>query len=199
MIGGGYDTIWRGDSKLASAALKLARHVRTKGRRGGISAELLGLLLELVEFAQGACESPCLRVARMHDLSDPKLENPEMCAESLVMLARNVDAHPWGAFGFVHPKLYLSFLQQLTSPMYKVAICNGANRRKALVLVFARYFIPQCDGCIESCCISVKRYSSIKFAIRQIAFLAHLHKCIVYNNDNIPINQLNLIELQLLK
>ena len=121
MIGGGYDTIWRGDSKLASAALKLARHVRTKGRRGGISAELLGLLLELVEFAQGACESPCLRVARMHDLSDPKLENPEMCAESLVMLARDVDAHPWGAFGFVHPKLYLSFLQQLTSLMYKVA------------------------------------------------------------------------------
>ena len=79
MIGGGCDTIWRGDSKLASAALKLARHVRTKGRRGGILAELLELLLELVEFAQGACESPCLRVARMQVLSDPKLENPDVC------------------------------------------------------------------------------------------------------------------------
>jgi hypothetical protein len=58
--------ILRGDPKLASAALKLARHVHMSGSRGGTDDELLGVVLELIEFAQSACESPLISPVGTH-------------------------------------------------------------------------------------------------------------------------------------
>ena len=108
--------ILRGDSKLASAALKLARLVRTSGLRPGLrSQEHVELALELVEFANSACESPLINPTNSH--SDHNFQDPGKYPESLVMVARDVDAHPWGAFGFVHPNKYLPFLQQLAGDL----------------------------------------------------------------------------------
>ena len=107
--------ILRGDPKLASKALQLARHVRTKGLRGG-SDEHVEQAFELIAFAESACEVPLLLCpANMH--SDRNFQDPRLYVESLVMLARDVDAHPWGAFACVHPATYLPFLQQLAGDL----------------------------------------------------------------------------------
>jgi hypothetical protein len=106
--------ILRGDSELASTALKLARHVRTEGLRRG-SGEQGGQVLKLMKFTESACESPLFCPADMH--SDRNFQDPRQYADSLVLLARDVDAHPWGVFGCVHPAKYLPFLQQLAGDL----------------------------------------------------------------------------------
>jgi hypothetical protein len=108
------NAILRGDSELAATALKLARHVRSTGLRRG-SEEQVGQVLELMKFAESACESPLLCPANTH--SDRNFQDPRWYADSLVLLARDVDAHPWGAFGCVHPAKYLPFLQQLAGDL----------------------------------------------------------------------------------
>jgi hypothetical protein len=68
-----------------------------------------------MKFTESACESPQLCPANMH--SDRNFQDPRQYADSLVLLARDVDAHPWGAFVCVHPAKYLPFLQQLAGDL----------------------------------------------------------------------------------
>ena len=106
--------ILRGDSEVASTALKLARHVRMTGLRGG-SDEQVGQVLKLMKFTESACDWPLLCPANMH--SDRNFQDHRQYADSLVLIARDVDAHPWGAFGCVYPAKYLPFLQQLAGDL----------------------------------------------------------------------------------
>ena len=79
-------------------------------------AEAMALVLKILEYVKESDRHPSL-VSTVTDTScameDEFMTNPMHYAKSMVMLARDVDAQPLGAFSFHAPSLYLPFLQQL--------------------------------------------------------------------------------------
>ena len=85
-------------------------------------AECLALVLKLVEYVE-AKEVSARHLFLVSDVTvdtshtvqedDEFMMKPMHYAKAMVMLARDVDAQPLGAFSFHAPSLYLPFLQQL--------------------------------------------------------------------------------------
>ena len=117
----------KGNSELSKAALRVASKLQGAVLQSGnlsmmtairkhlddiSKAEANALVLELLEFVEES--------ARDHAVTDMScivedefMTNPMHYAKSMVILARDVDAQPLGAFSFHAPSLYLPFLQQL--------------------------------------------------------------------------------------
>jgi hypothetical protein len=72
-------------------------------------AESLASVLKLLEYV----EEISARHHTSRTVEDEFMTKPMHYAKSMVMLARDVDAQPLGAFSFHAPSLYLPFLQQL--------------------------------------------------------------------------------------
>jgi hypothetical protein len=85
-------------------------------------AECLASVLKLLEYVEEiSARHPSLVPAVTVDTSHHStveddhefMTKPMHYAKAMVMLARDVDAQPLGAFSFHAPSLYLPFLQQL--------------------------------------------------------------------------------------
>jgi hypothetical protein len=83
-------------------------------------AESLASVLKLLEYVEESARRhpslvPAVTVdtSRSTTVEDEFMTKPMHYAKAMVMLARDVDAQPLGAFSFHAPSLYLPFLQQL--------------------------------------------------------------------------------------
>jgi hypothetical protein len=80
-------------------------------------AECLASVLKLLEYVEESARHPSLvsavTVDTSHTVEDEFMMKPMHYAKAMVMLARDVDAQPLGAFSFHAPSLYLPFLQKL--------------------------------------------------------------------------------------
>ena len=74
-------------------------------------AEAVASVLKLLEYVEESARHAVTDTSGT--VEDEFMTKPMHYAKSMVMLARDVDAQPLGAFSFHAPSLYLPFLQKL--------------------------------------------------------------------------------------